>query len=488
MLLLALAAALPARANDLPDSCWSETAASNTCVVPNGLPANTLAANLYGVIHEIMGALKRDWDRVNPTVSSAGTNTITLSYAVAPAAYIQGDTFSFIAGGTNTGAATLNVNGLGAKAITKRGTTALTGNEILSGEAVIVQYDGTEFQLVSVGAGNSAFTGGALTGLLSEAKGADIASAATTNLCGATGNFVHITGTTTITSLGSCQAGTRIVAEFTGALTLTYNATSLIVPGAANIVTKAGDTMTAVSEGSGNWRVVQYSSTSNLAVVSITRQTFTSSGTYTPHAGMLYCLVRLQAPGGGSGGVAAGNSTGLGATAGGGAGGYGERLLTAAQVGASQTVTIGAQGTAGASGANAGGPGGTTSFGTLLSATGGGGSAGLTPAAATNVANGGAAGTATNSDINIQSQAGGYGWSGASNTSIAYGGDGPGSPIFGGAVRSKPIVTSGNSQPGVAGGNYGAGAAGASSYGTAGAQAGGAGGPGIVDIIEFNSQ
>jgi len=64
MLLLALAAALPARANDLPDACWSETAASNTCAVPNGLPANTLAANLYGVIHEIMGALKRDWDRV----------------------------------------------------------------------------------------------------------------------------------------------------------------------------------------------------------------------------------------------------------------------------------------------------------------------------------------------------------------------------------------------------------------------------------------
>jgi hypothetical protein len=148
-------ASLPARANDLPDPCWNETAASNTCAVPNGLPANTLAANLYGVIHEIMGALKRDWDRVNPTVTSAGTNTIALTYAVAPAVYVQGESFSFIAGGTNTGAATLNVNGLGAKNITKRGATALAGNEILSGEAVTVQYDGTEFQLVSVGSASS---------------------------------------------------------------------------------------------------------------------------------------------------------------------------------------------------------------------------------------------------------------------------------------------------------------------------------------------
>jgi|SRR5579871_4709959 len=154
-LLLGLAAALPARANDLSDPCWSEVAASNSCAVPNGLPANTLAANLYGVIREIMGALKRDWDRANPTVTSSGTNAITLTYTIAPTAYVQGDSFSFVAGGTNSGAATLNVNGLGAKAITKRGTAALTGGEILSGEIVNVRYDGTEFQLVSVGSASN---------------------------------------------------------------------------------------------------------------------------------------------------------------------------------------------------------------------------------------------------------------------------------------------------------------------------------------------
>lgn len=89
-------------------------------------------------------------------------------------------------------------------------------------------------------------------------KGTDIASAATTNLASATGIYVHITGTTTITALGTAKAGTLRWARFAGALTLTHNATSLILPTGANIVTAANDTALFVSEGSGNWRCVQY--------------------------------------------------------------------------------------------------------------------------------------------------------------------------------------------------------------------------------------
>lgn len=89
-------------------------------------------------------------------------------------------------------------------------------------------------------------------------KGTDIASAGTTNIAGATGMFVHITGTTTITAFGTAPAGTRRDLVFDGSLTLTHNAVSLILPGGANILTGAGDTATAISEGSGNWRVVDY--------------------------------------------------------------------------------------------------------------------------------------------------------------------------------------------------------------------------------------
>ena len=80
-------------------------------------------------------------------------------------------------------------------------------------------------------------------------KGANIASAATTNLANATGNFVDITGTTTITGLGTVAAGQLFFLRFTGALTFTHNATSLILPGAANITTANGDIACMLSLG-----------------------------------------------------------------------------------------------------------------------------------------------------------------------------------------------------------------------------------------------
>ena len=46
--------------------------------------------------------------------------------------------------------------------------------------------------------------------------------------------------------------------RFDGILTLTHNATSLILPGAANIVTSASDVAIFVSFGSGNWRCVSF--------------------------------------------------------------------------------------------------------------------------------------------------------------------------------------------------------------------------------------
>lgn len=93
---------------------------------------------------------------------------------------------------------------------------------------------------------------------IDHAKGSDIASATTTDIGAATGNYVDVTGTTTITGLGTIQAGVIRIVRFTGALTLTHNATSLILPGGANITTVAGDVAVFVSLGSGNWRCVSY--------------------------------------------------------------------------------------------------------------------------------------------------------------------------------------------------------------------------------------
>jgi hypothetical protein len=89
-------------------------------------------------------------------------------------------------------------------------------------------------------------------------KGADIASASTTDLGAVQGSSHTITGTTTITSFGTVSAGIWKMLTFSGILTLTNNGTSLILPGAANITTAAGDTCLAESLGSGNWRVHYY--------------------------------------------------------------------------------------------------------------------------------------------------------------------------------------------------------------------------------------
>jgi hypothetical protein len=87
---------------------------------------------------------------------------------------------------------------------------------------------------------------------------ADVASAATVDVGAQASRSLRITGTATITSLGTAPSGVRRELRFAGILTLTHNATSLILPGGANILTAAGDTATAYSLGSGNWVVTAF--------------------------------------------------------------------------------------------------------------------------------------------------------------------------------------------------------------------------------------
>lgn len=108
---------------------------------------------------------------------------------------------------------------------------------------------------------------------LNTAKGSDIASATTTDIGAMAGNYGDVTGTTTITGLGTVAAGAHRNVRFTGALTLTHNATSLLLPGAANITTAANDTAGFVSLGSGNWKCLWYQKYSGVAVVGATAAT-----------------------------------------------------------------------------------------------------------------------------------------------------------------------------------------------------------------------
>lgn len=92
-----------------------------------------------------------------------------------------------------------------------------------------------------------------------QAKGADVASAATVDLGAINdGSYVKITGTTTITSFGTIAAGVERTLLFADALTLTHDVTKIILPGGVNIVTVAEDVAVFVSEGAGLWRCKSY--------------------------------------------------------------------------------------------------------------------------------------------------------------------------------------------------------------------------------------
>lgn len=82
--------------------------------------------------------------------SVAGTNTIVAVTATPYSTLAVGFVVRLIPANTNSGATTLNVNSIGAKAVTKNGTTALAGGELQAGEAYVLLYDGTRFQIVGL--------------------------------------------------------------------------------------------------------------------------------------------------------------------------------------------------------------------------------------------------------------------------------------------------------------------------------------------------
>ena len=96
-------------------------------------------------------------------ITVAGADTITGTLVQTLTAYATGQQFSFVAAGTNTTAVTLNIDGLGAKAVTRTGAVALAAGALVSGQMAIVEYDGTRFQLINANAFTNLTVSGALT-------------------------------------------------------------------------------------------------------------------------------------------------------------------------------------------------------------------------------------------------------------------------------------------------------------------------------------
>jgi hypothetical protein len=220
--------------------------------------AQTDATNLLAIQHGtgVYGA----------TVGGSG-NAITVTLSPAITAYAAGQKFSFIAGAANTGGVTINFNGLGAKAITKVGTTALVANDILSSSLVEVEYDGTRFQLISpIGADPSGtylpLAGGTLTGdlnmsakAINEATHTEAAHATTSdiwtggNTCLLSGSVVTFTDVADAPAVGAVR---YVVAN--AAHVITDNS-ALEVDGNANYTCAVGDLLRFEAKTTSTFRV-----------------------------------------------------------------------------------------------------------------------------------------------------------------------------------------------------------------------------------------
>lgn len=162
-----------------------------------------------------------------------GTDTLTGSLTPAIAAYAAGNLFSFVAANTNTGATTINLNSLGAKSITKFGSTALAAGDIVSGQLYLIEYDGTRFQLINpsgiLGVSNISFGSTGLTPSTSTSGSVTVA-----------GTLAASNGGTGLTSLGTGVAtwlGTPSSANLLAAVSDETGTGSLVFATSPTLVT-----------------------------------------------------------------------------------------------------------------------------------------------------------------------------------------------------------------------------------------------------------
>jgi len=134
---------------------YSVTADDNNSASPNGMPENMAPSGVNNSWRESFARVKRWYEDINATKSTTGSsNAYVLAAARTVTAYAQGDAYMFRANHANTGAATLNIDSVGAVAIVNVTQSQLAAGQISAGGIYLVAYDATnsKFQLVGASA------------------------------------------------------------------------------------------------------------------------------------------------------------------------------------------------------------------------------------------------------------------------------------------------------------------------------------------------
>lgn len=211
---------------------------------------------------------------INTLITVAGTDTITGTVSPSLTAYTAGQIFSFVVGTTNTGAVTLNIDGLGAKAVTRTGAIALVAGAMVTGQIALVEYDGTRFQLLDPNAFTDLLVSGLLTATNVTASGlltvttyvesvvavGTVTGSSTLSLTNGTVQTATLTASTACTfTMPTATAGKSFVlllkqAAATGNGTATFTGVKWNIAGAPTITATAGkmDILTFIADGT-NW-------------------------------------------------------------------------------------------------------------------------------------------------------------------------------------------------------------------------------------------
>jgi hypothetical protein len=457
-----------------------------------GLPISASGSNTNGNLEMYNVSMEALGNQVGVTLANSRVAIISncwiysgnqpaVSAGAGTTANVYGNTIFSTAANALTGAGTINYGG---NTFTSTSTTnattetyaPLTGKQGGTGIAnpnltINLASGATGDVLTSDSSGNATWAANPGTGAITTID------ADSGNLTGASGVITISGGTTGLTTTASSHTldltGTLVVANG-GTAATSYNTNGAVISGTSSTAALA-----AVSLSSQKF-LVGNSGAPTAKGLSIVIQTFTSNGTYTPTSGMVYCVIECMGGGGAGGGAPSTTAGQFSAGAGAGGGQYNFNTFSAATIGASKTVTIGAGGTAN-SGAT-GGNGGTTSVGsTLISAGGGTGGASIAASNATGGSTGGNAGQGGTGGISSYGNPGGGGYYSVI-AGLIHGGFG-GNSLFAAGGAEENIFGSGFA--GNTGGGYGAGGGGATNAASQSAQLGGAGTAGIVIITEY---
>ncbi|ABK44230.1 hypothetical protein Mmc1_1722 [Magnetococcus marinus MC-1] len=133
---------------EISNSLPRDGQAAPTANLPMGGYKHTNVANATARSHYATAAQLQDGSLTHGSESGT-TNSYLLTLAPGLTGYQAGQLFSFVATHSNSGAATININGLGAVAIKKQVTQDLAAGDIATGSVVMVVHDGSHFQLLN---------------------------------------------------------------------------------------------------------------------------------------------------------------------------------------------------------------------------------------------------------------------------------------------------------------------------------------------------